>query len=278
MRVRLYRVNLYCFYLCALLAACFVAASNTRAERLPLKIYTSADGLGSSFVDSLTRDSRGFMWFATRDGLSRFDGRRFVTYQVGTENAAPGIESLLETRNGVYWIVTTGGIYRFRADSVQNPAARGTRAILNAEFVSPLGGVLFEDNRENLWLCAGDLYRIVENGGQTEFRKTVLNLPEIPGQKFIIQEIREAGDGSFWLRTSLGIVRKLPDERTVFYPYAMNAVGVVSLFMIDHQDRLWLTIGGKLLILKPETIAELGAFEKTKTLSLENAGRARLDA
>src|SRR5205809_1116755 len=36
------------------------AASTLRAERLPVKIFTSADGLGSSFIDYLMRDSRGF--------------------------------------------------------------------------------------------------------------------------------------------------------------------------------------------------------------------------
>ncbi|MDQ3179327.1 MAG: hypothetical protein M3Q33_02285 [Acidobacteriota bacterium] len=55
------------------------------AERLLVKIYTSADGLGSSFVDYLMRDSRGFLWFSIRDGLSRFDGSRFITYQVGEQ-------------------------------------------------------------------------------------------------------------------------------------------------------------------------------------------------
>ncbi len=49
-----------------------------RAERLPIRIYTSADGLGSSFVSYLMRDSHGFLWFCTRDGLSRFDGSREV--------------------------------------------------------------------------------------------------------------------------------------------------------------------------------------------------------
>ncbi len=47
--------------------------ASVRAERLPIRIYTSADGLGSSFVDYLMRDSRGFMWFCTRDGLSATD-------------------------------------------------------------------------------------------------------------------------------------------------------------------------------------------------------------
>ena len=55
------------------------------------------------------RDSRGFLWVCTRDGLSRFDGAHFVTYQVGDKNAPPGIESILETRKGIYWISTTGG-------------------------------------------------------------------------------------------------------------------------------------------------------------------------
>jgi len=143
MRVKFYRVNPYCICLCALLAACLISASTLRAERFPLKVYTSADGLGSSFVDTLTRDSRGFMWFATRDGLSRFDGRRFVTYQVGTENVAPGIESILETRKGVYRIVTASGLYRFRPDALMKPSAHGERLILNAEFISPRCGVLF---------------------------------------------------------------------------------------------------------------------------------------
>lgn len=278
MRVGFYRVIPNCFILCALLAVCLILPPKLCAERLPLKVYTSADGLGSSFVDTLTRDSRGFMWFSTRDGLSRFDGTKFVTYQVGTENVAPGVENIYETRKGIYWISTTGGFYRLRSDAMMNPAMRGERPVLNAEFVTPLRGVLFEDSRENLWLSAGDLYRVVENGGQTEFQKQALNLPETADRNLTVIEIRESSDGSLWLKTSLGIIRRLPDERTVIYPYDVGVLLSNIDLMIDHQDRLWLTIVGKLHIIKPETINELGEFEKTKTLSLENAKRARLNA
>src|SRR6267378_2408721 len=99
----------------AIVLICFVAALATRsaAERLPIKIFTSADGLGSGFINSLMRDSRGFLWVCTRDGLSRFDGSRFVSYQVGEKNSPPGIESMFETRKGIYWIGTTDGLYRF---------------------------------------------------------------------------------------------------------------------------------------------------------------------
>ena len=51
---------------------CFVSISH--AERLPIKTYTVADGLAHNEVNKIVRDSRGFLWFCTADGLSRFDG------------------------------------------------------------------------------------------------------------------------------------------------------------------------------------------------------------
>src|SRR5215471_21664415 len=111
-------------------AICLCVASSARAERLPIKIYTSADGLGSSFVDYLMRDSRGFMWFCTRDGLSRFDGARFITYRIGDKNTPPGIENITETGGGSYWITTTGGLYYFKADVLsQTDNAGGDRPL-----------------------------------------------------------------------------------------------------------------------------------------------------
>jgi hypothetical protein len=124
----------------------FVFAPDVRAKRLPVKIYTSADGLGSSFVDYIMRDSRGFMWFCTRNGLSRFDGARFVTYQIGKESP-PGIESIHETRDGMYWITTTGGIYRFNPNEVSKPDPFMPR--LNAELITTMRGEMFEDSKGN---------------------------------------------------------------------------------------------------------------------------------
>src|SRR5436305_3213663 len=98
--------------------------------RLPLRLFTSADGLGSNFVSYIMRDSRGFLWFCTRDGLSRFDGSRFVTYQVGGKNAPPGIEQIIETRKGVYWIATTGELYRFDPNANLAVPPGGGRAVL----------------------------------------------------------------------------------------------------------------------------------------------------
>jgi hypothetical protein len=66
-----------------LISILLVGVMIASGERLPIRVFTTAGGLGSSFVDGVFRDSRGFLWFSTRDGLSRFDGSRFITFQDG---------------------------------------------------------------------------------------------------------------------------------------------------------------------------------------------------
>ena len=58
-----------------------------RAERLPIKTYTTAEGLVHNDVHRIVRDSRGFLWFCTAGGLSQFDGYTFRNF--GTEHGLP---------------------------------------------------------------------------------------------------------------------------------------------------------------------------------------------
>lgn len=64
------------------LLALALASLTGSAERLPLRLYTTADGLRSGFIHHMMRDSHGFIWLCTRDGLSRFDGYRFTNYKM----------------------------------------------------------------------------------------------------------------------------------------------------------------------------------------------------
>jgi len=57
------------------------------AGGLPLKYYTTADGLAHNEINKIVRDSRGFLWFCTADGLSRFDGYTFTNF--GTDQGLP---------------------------------------------------------------------------------------------------------------------------------------------------------------------------------------------
>jgi ligand-binding sensor domain-containing protein len=43
--------------------------------------------MGGDHVRQIIQDSRGFLWFCTSEGLSRFDGYSFVTY--GMQHGLP---------------------------------------------------------------------------------------------------------------------------------------------------------------------------------------------
>src|SRR5262245_36344592 len=108
----------------SLLLALIAMSSLMRAERLPIKTYATVDGLAHNKINKIVRDSRGFLWFCTGDGLSRFDGYTFTNY--GTDQGLPHREvtDFLETRSGEYWVATNAGLVRF------NPKAQPERRVV----------------------------------------------------------------------------------------------------------------------------------------------------
>jgi len=93
---------------------------NTHAQGSPapgrdLKFthLTTIDGLSNNRINSILQDRRGFMWFATEDGLNRYDGNTFVVYKNNPADpntlSANFIQSLIEDGQGNLWIGTWGG-------------------------------------------------------------------------------------------------------------------------------------------------------------------------
>lgn len=70
-------------------------------------------GLSQSNVTCILQDSRGLMWFGTRDGLNKYDGYKFTTYKNEPSNqysiSNNFIKSIAEDGNGNIWIATWGG-------------------------------------------------------------------------------------------------------------------------------------------------------------------------
>jgi len=65
--------------LCLALAL-LLGARSVSAQQIPVRTCTTADGLPCDLVLLIVRDSHGFLWFCTGDGLSRFNGYEFTTY------------------------------------------------------------------------------------------------------------------------------------------------------------------------------------------------------
>jgi signal transduction histidine kinase/ligand-binding sensor domain-containing protein len=236
-------------------------------ESLPVKIFTSADGLGSGFVDSIYRDSKGFMWFCTRDGLSRYDGSRFVTYRVGDTSFPPGIEAIFETKAGVYYVTTTGGTFRLRPDIVSDQ--RSQERVMTAELLFGARGGMFEDSRGTVWMSYGPLSRLVEIDGKTTLERVELALPQNPDRNLSITEIAEAADGSLWLNSSWGLVRKLPDDRLVYYPFETPTGSGANSMIVTRDGRVWVTRGNRINVLLPPPADTFRSQEKVTSVPFD---------
>src|SRR5690349_13934583 len=88
-------------------------AAHAAAQRLPITYYSTSDGLAHYVVNRIVRDSHGFLWFCTRGGLSRFDGREFVNWGVDDGLPVGDINALIEMPDGLFWIATERGLVRF---------------------------------------------------------------------------------------------------------------------------------------------------------------------
>ena len=70
----------------SILSICILLASVSLVFANIYKKYDVRSGLSGNCVRSILQDSIGYMWFATQDGLNRFNGIEFTNYGHSSEN------------------------------------------------------------------------------------------------------------------------------------------------------------------------------------------------
>ncbi|MDH3243227.1 MAG: ATP-binding protein, partial [Saprospiraceae bacterium] len=75
-------------------------------------VYSTNDGLSNNTVRDIMEDSQGMLWFATRDGLSRFDPGESHFYRYGAEDGllSDGLRAMAEDQQKRLWILSQSGI------------------------------------------------------------------------------------------------------------------------------------------------------------------------
>ncbi len=86
------------------------------AQNFPILHYTIDDGLPSNTVYSVYRDSKGFIWIATLNGISRFNGIRFETFTTADGMPDNEIFFFQEDHYGRLWLASYNGELSFYKD------------------------------------------------------------------------------------------------------------------------------------------------------------------
>jgi ligand-binding sensor domain-containing protein/two-component sensor histidine kinase len=247
--------------------AIVASGSDHHAQRLPLQTYNASHGLTHDRIRCALADSRGFLWFCTADGLSRFDGSLFVNY--GPEHGLPHpeVEEIVEAGPGVYWVAAGGKLARLRADADRSTDLKPVPPDAGSAFrtdpapvpfkVYPVGSdpaanqvvTLRMDRSGRMWIgTTGGLFVLDHPLGEPRFRRVE---PDPSTIRFPhVEAIVEGPDGTLWIGTRSGLFRRLPDGRIV-HDRSVPADAEISHMLVDRLDRIWSSSGNGLTLTIP---------------------------
>lgn len=222
------------------------------AGHLPTKSYTTFDGLANDSVNKIVRDSRGFLWFCTEEGLSRFDGFQFENYSQTDGLPHRNINDLLETSDGDLLLATTNGLAVFDPNGVAYKWNVLTGQLQQASSEPPMFRTFFTPNptddpkkRSVLTLTqspegkifAGTgtaLYQLTRSGDAWTWHQ--VESPLFPDNT-VFANLKFDRSGYLWILASSGIFRMAPDGGVV----KIDGDGGGALLM-DDQGQIW--VGG----------------------------------
>jgi ligand-binding sensor domain-containing protein/signal transduction histidine kinase len=221
------------------LTACWLV----HGAQLPLRHYSTADGLANNAVYGIASDSRGFLWFATAEGLSRFDGFGFANETGSTGLPDSTITQVLIGRHGNYWLATPTGLVRFRPDLPQSSADRLVVIRPNGKPEAGSIRALLEGRDGTLWCgTAVGLFAIGDTASRTpHLARVPIGLPTSSRGDAAVGGLTEDVEGGLWIGTSDGtLYHRLTDGRVERFVSTLGLPQAAIMYLTaDRKGRIW---------------------------------------
>lgn len=203
--------------------------------------FNNKDGLSSNSVNAIIKDKYGYMWFATEDGLNKFDGANFTVYRHNvidsTTIGGNVITALYEDHSGNLWVGTNQSLslYNREKDAFVNYHIGGNGAVRT----------VIEDHSGNLWLGGyWGLYRFNRGTGKVKrYSTTDPNTGRLLSNTILC--VYEDRLHRLWIGTSAGLNRYLPDsDRFAGYRHSNGiqntiADNIVRAIVEDPTGNIW---------------------------------------
>ena len=201
--------------LCTSPAAGLAASYQLDAEQLHFRRLSVRDGLPSAYINTISQHQDGFIWLGTKGGLARFDGLRFVHYQLSAHSGlgSNDILVLLQDQQQRFWVGSEKGLYLF--DEVTGhfslqPLPKPDATVLT----------LYQDSEQQLWVGTdAGLYRLVDPIGDFE-----LILPDVE-----VKFLTEQGN-ALWIGTKQGLYARQAENE----PEPIDLTAMPG-FDVQHQ-------------------------------------------
>jgi signal transduction histidine kinase/ligand-binding sensor domain-containing protein len=128
--------------------------------------YSIPEGLPSSEVYDVYQDRKGFIWFATDNGVVRYDGSQMETFQVNDGLTDPVVFGIIEDSKGRIWFRTFSGkicyynnkkIHPYRFNDILSPLCKAGNLFS-----------LYIDSLDNVWFGSDYAIGKIDSRGQVQ--------------------------------------------------------------------------------------------------------------
>src|SRR5262245_2503254 len=220
--------------------------------RLPVRHYTSADGLAQDQVLRMTLDAEGFLWIVSAGGLSRFDGERFTVFGEADGLRGRLFNDIAVGRDQTYWVATDAGLFAFRPGEVSSGHPLFREVALDGlpendepyRLLASRSGALWVGTRSQLW-------RVESDGERDAAMRVELHPGRPPRERFRdrVQCLAEDPSGAIWIGThTAGIYRIGPDGSVDHCPDPVPGASFVRDFQFPGDGSVWTAYLGGLAI------------------------------
>jgi ligand-binding sensor domain-containing protein/signal transduction histidine kinase/CheY-like chemotaxis protein len=246
--------------------------------QFPNRVWQTPDGLPQNAIMALAQTPDGYLWGGTWEGLVRFDGVRFTTFdRINTPALqARTIQTLTTGPDGTLWIGTAMGVTGMRAGAffplVAPPQVplRNTHTLLaardNSLWIATTGqGLLrFADGRFQVWntrsgLASDRVTALEQAPDGTVWVGTTAGLHRADGTQVSQARLFDGAqppvlslaveqNGTLWAGTQDGTVYRLEQGRMRPVPEASQPGAPVEAMLVDRLGTLWVGSTGRGLL------------------------------
>jgi len=195
--------------------------SASLGKNLPAELATPGLMLG-------LEDREGNLWFGTnRDGLWRARKEFIAGYSKADGLTGNNVYPIYQARNGVVWIGTTAGLFRYQNDKFELAAPTLKGLSINS---------IAEDSQGRI-IVGGSVQSWIGDGNRFE---------EIPGVRDTVWAVFAANDGSIWFGTEHGLLHLKGGTSTRYKTENGLAGNNIRVILDDGANGLWIGCFGGL--------------------------------
>ncbi len=220
------------------------------AQTLSFTRFTTDEGLPQNSVYSIIQDHNDFLWFATEEGVARFDGTEFVTFTINDGLPYNHVRAIFEDFSGNIWFGTNQGLGVLYKDSSKIVAIKDSSALpLSNDFVYSIA----QSKDSTIFFVTGHngLYYLRNE----KFYKTELNGKFFPDSLLTVYVDKS---NTLWVGSlDKGLWKAENSDIDLLHKVAFVKLKKIIKIYQDNKNNIWISGNGKAVVLTGRKVNEL---------------------